>query len=288
MVTDPDSFDLMKLLRPLILILPFLLAACSDSNDNSSSAEDRPQLGLNFSEAPIDLPGIAANCSLDVRYGEAERNLLDICMPESDEPTPLVIYFHGGAYYVGDKSSVYNDFPNDIRDFLQSGIAFATINYPFINIDPPYDDEGVIKPLTHSARALQFLRYHAESLNIDAEQVASYGVSAGASTSLWLGTHDDLAKPGNPDPVLRESTRLKAAAALHTQGTLNFISWEEILAPVVGNFFEETSIPVVAVELGAAPLLFGATGTDTVEELETPEMIAYLENIDFDRQYGCI
>lgn len=27
---------------------------------------------------------------------------------------------------------------------------------------------------------------------------------------MWLGTHDDLADPDNADPVLRESSRLKA------------------------------------------------------------------------------
>lgn len=280
-MTDLDAFNFMKILRPLILILPVLLAACSDSNNNSSSGKDRPELGLTFSEAPLDLPGIAANCSLDVRYGEAERNLLDICLPQSDEPTPLVLYFHGGAYVQGDKGSVYGQFPDDIRELLRSGIAFATINYPFIDIEPPYDDEGVINPLTHSARALQFLRYHFESLNIDPEQVASYGVSAGASTSLWLGTHDDIADPENADPVLRESSRIKAVGALYTQGTLNFLAWEEILEPVVGPIFGETGVPAVAEALGAGPLLFGATGTNSVEEVESPDFMPYLENIDF-------
>lgn len=259
-----------------------ILAACSDSNSSGPApAEATPSLQLSYSDAPIELPGIAADCALDIRYGEAERNLLDICLPDSDEPTPLVLYFHGGAYVQGDKSFAYEGHADDIREFLQAGIAFATINYPFILIEPPYDDEGVIKPLTHSARALQFLRYHFESLNIDPEQIASYGVSAGASTSLWLGTHDDLADPDNPDPVLRESTRLNAVGALYTQGTLNFLAWEEILEPVVGPIFGETSVPVVAEALGAGPLLFGATGEDTVAEVESPDKRPYLENIDF-------
>jgi hypothetical protein len=275
-----------KLTRPVLPLLVIVLAACSDNSGNGAAsglADTRPALELTYSEPPIDLPGIAADCALDVRYGEAERDLLDLCLPDSDQPTPLVIFFHGGAYIQGDKSDAYAVFPADIRQFLQAGIAFATISYPFISIESPFDDEGVIKPLTHSARALQFLRYHAGSLNIDPAQVASYGVSAGASTSLWLGTHDDLADPDNRDPVLRESSRLQAVGAIYTQSTLNFLRWEEILAPVVAPLapqFGGSDILTVATYLGAGPLLFGATGTDSVEELQSPELLPYMQNID--------
>ena len=46
------------LLRPLVLLLSCLVVACSDSNGNgpaSGLAESRPQLGLSYSDAPIDL-----------------------------------------------------------------------------------------------------------------------------------------------------------------------------------------------------------------------------------------
>jgi len=270
----------MIVLRLGISLLFATLIACSDgSNGGSSSVADeiRPQLDLVSTEPPIELPGISASYSADVRYGDGERNVLDIYRPESDQPTPLVIFFHGGAYFLRDKSSIS---AYDIRAFLEAGIAIATINYSFIDINPPYDDVGVIKPLEDSARALQFLRYHHQSLNLDPEQVASYGISAGASTSLWLGTHDDLADPDNADPVLRESSRLKAAAALFTQGTLNFLRWEEILAPVVEPIPGTTDVLTVLTTLGAGPFLFAATGTDNVEELRAPEKQPYLENID--------
>jgi para-nitrobenzyl esterase len=279
----------MNFLRPCIALLLLTLIACSDGNNDSSIIvidEARPQLDLVSTEPPIELPGISASYHAEVCYGaglcvgERERNVLDIYLPESDQPTPLVIYFHGGAYVQGDKSSIS---AYDIREFLQAGIAVATINYSFIDINEPYDDIGVIKPLEDSARALQFLRYHYQSLNLDPEQVASYGISAGASTSLWLGTHDDLADPDNADPVLRESSRLKAVAALFTQGTLNFLRWKEILAPVVeplAPILGGTDILTVATTLGAGPLLFAATGTDSVEELIAPEKQPYLENID--------
>ena len=273
------------ILRLKVVLLIFALSACGgvggEGEDNQTLiAEPQavpPQLNLTLVEPPVDLPNTAARFSADVRYGDAERNLFDIYLPDSNEATPLVIYFHGGGYVAGDKVQVR---PDDIRAFLAAGIAFASINYPFINTDPPYDNDGVIKPLMSSARALQFIRYHHESLNLDPKRIGAYGISAGASTSLWLGIHDNLADSNNTDPVLRESSRVNAVAALSTQATLNFLRWEDILAPIVGPIFPDTSILAVTTALGEERLLFAATGVDSVEELGSTDKRPYMENID--------
>jgi para-nitrobenzyl esterase len=282
----------MSLFRLFVPLLFIILAACSDTGNggaNTGQQETRPQLALTYSEAPIDLPGITAKYSADVRYGDGERNLFDIYLPESDGPTPLVIYMHGGAWIQGDKSDVSDiEFLGSIvaphiRAFLQAGIAFASVNYSFIDIEEPYDDEGLIRPFMDSARALQFMRYHHKSLNLDPEQFASYGHSAGASNSLWLGTRDDLIDPDNADPILRESSRLKAVGALLTQASMNFLLWEDILAPIIEPFIPflgGSDLLTAAEALGAGPLLLAATGSDTLEEVQSPEKIPYMQSID--------
>ena len=50
------------------------------------------KLCLSFIEAPIELPGLTVNYAEDVPYGDAERNLFDVYLPDCDGPTPLVIY----------------------------------------------------------------------------------------------------------------------------------------------------------------------------------------------------
>jgi hypothetical protein len=62
------------------------------------------------------------------------------------------------------------------------------------------------------------------------------GGSAGAGTSLWLATHDDLADPAASDPVLRESTRLVCAVCNGTQATYDLTRWESFLGPVKPEF----------------------------------------------------
>jgi len=273
----------------LLSALLALLAGCSNNND-APDAVVGPALELNFVPAPIELPGISASFARDVRYGDAERNLFDVYLPECDGPTPLVIYIHGGGFTGGDKSGAAEDLDGEIREFLQSCIAFAAINYTLLEVPADEADVaaavaqgGVLTSLRDTARALQFMRYHYRSLNIQPENVAAFGGSAGAGSSLWLGTHDDMADPSSTDPVLRESTRLKAVGALATQSTYNLVRWEEILLPItqpLESALGGTDLLTLAKAVGATNYLFTFLGVSSAEEIESPDNIAYRAEVD--------
>lgn len=271
--------------RAALLLILGLLAACSDGGDNHGDA--RPALALEFTAAPIDLSGIAADFAQDVPYGPGERNLFDIYLPDCDGPTPLVIYIHGGGFTGGDKGSVQE---STVREFLQACVAHAAINYSLLTVPPAGEDPasaaqqgGVRTSLQDTARALQFMRYHFASLNIDPENVALYGGSAGAGASLWLGTHDDMADPGNADPVLRESTRVKAVGALATQATYDLVRWEPILLPITApleNVLGGTDVPSIAAALGQTNYLLTFLGVASVDAIFEPENTAYRADVD--------
>lgn len=192
--------------------------------EQPNNADPVPQLTIEFSDAPFDLQGSNARFAANVSYGSNERHVLDVFLPDSDTPTPLAIYIHGGGFTGGEKESAYvegGDFI--IRNLLAANIAFASINYRLLSENDP---DGVIKPMTDSQNALQFLRYYADSLNIDKDAVGLLGGSAGAGTSLWLAFSDDRAEPDSTDPILRESTRVVTAVAVETQGTYDLVRWE--------------------------------------------------------------
>lgn len=171
---------------------------------------------------PINAAGVRATFSNE-KYGPHERNTFDIWLADSDRPTPLVIYIHGGGFVGGDKSRYYDS--EDWLRFLDAGISVASINYRFMN-EPPY---GILSSMKDSKRCLQFIRYNAEKYNIDKTKIACSGGSAGAGTALWLAFSEDMADVFNDDPVLRESTRVVCAGAFATQATYDILLWPEIL-----------------------------------------------------------
>ncbi|OYW71364.1 MAG: lipase [Verrucomicrobia bacterium 12-59-8] len=159
---------------------------------------------------PKNPPPTVAN----LKYGPAERNVLDFWQAKSDKPTPLLFFIHGGGWMGGDKAGIA------VEPFLKEGISVVSINYRYISqaqdVVPP-----VKAPLTDAALALQTVRSKAKEWNIDKARIGASGGSAGACSSLWLAFHDDMADPKSSDPIARESTRLYTAAVNGPQTTLD-------------------------------------------------------------------
>ena len=148
----------------------------------------------------------------EVVYGSHPRNVMDLWLAPSDNPTPLFVNIHGGGMSRGDKSLVSGDM---IEEMNKAGISVASINYRFKEDGKSrFEGEDPLYPaiLLDGARALQFLRYNAAKYNLDKTRFAAGGGSAGGQMSMWLGFHPDLAQADHEDPVLRESTRLQVLA----------------------------------------------------------------------------
>ena len=146
----------------------------------------------------------------NVSYGPHARNVLDLWKAKSAQPTPLVVYIHGGGFRGGSKESVPAAL---LESLLANGISVMAINYrlsPEVSFPAHYLD---------SARAIQFARTKAKEWNLDPKRVGATGSSAGAGTSLWIGFHDELAEPKSADPVLRQSTRLTCMAVTGGQSS---------------------------------------------------------------------
>lgn len=138
----------------------------------------------------------------NVSYGPHAADVLDFWRAEGDGPRPLLVYIHGGGWTGGDKKQN----SAAMRPFLDKGISYAAVNYRLTGEAP------LPAPVHDAARAIQFLRSKADEWNINTKRIALTGGSAGACTSMWLLTHDDLADAKAKDPVLRQSTRVCAAA----------------------------------------------------------------------------
>jgi arylsulfatase len=164
---------------------------------------------------------------IDVPYGDHPKQKLHFwkTQAEAGRPAPLLFFIHGGGWQGGNRMS---GLATMLRPVLDAGISVASVEYRFIKeamadgVEPP-----VKAPLTDAARALQTVRSKATEWGIDKERVVASGGSAGACSSLWLAFHDDMADPGNADPIARESTRLLAAAVSGAQTTLDPLQMKE-------------------------------------------------------------
>ncbi len=155
----------------------------------------------------------------DVAYGPHPKQVLHFWKAESEKPTPLLLFIHGGGWQGGGRLSGLTAM---LPAMLKEGISVASVEYRFI---AEATADGVIPPvkgpLHDAARALQFVRSKASEWNIDKQRIGASGGSAGACSSLWLAFHSDLADPNSNDPVARESTRLLCAAVTGAQTTLD-------------------------------------------------------------------
>jgi acetyl esterase/lipase len=189
----------------------------------------------------------------NVKYGTHERNVLDFWEAKSDAPTPLLIFIHGGGWHGGEKSEL----PRKLLDFmLAHGVSVASINYRYTSM------ALLPAPVHDAARAVQFLRSRAAEWRLNAKHFAAYGISAGATSSLWLAYHDDLADPASADPIAKMSTRLQAAVGMSPQTCLE----PQIITTWVGD------------QVLAHPMIARAVGAKKLDELKNPrpEWIALL------------
>ncbi len=155
----------------------------------------------------------------DVAYGPHLKQKLHFWQAESDKPTPVLFFIHGGGWMGGGRMSGLTAM---LPEMLDAGISVVSVEYRFI---PEATADGVVPPvkgpLHDAARALQFVRGKAAEWNIDKQRIAASGGSAGACSSLWLAFHPDMADAKSDDPIARESTRILCAAVRGAQTTLD-------------------------------------------------------------------
>lgn len=293
-----------------VLAVAVLVVAAECSSDSGSDAESGAEPTTTATadvdraapaSDPLDVTPAAPPPDLDpdvtfvqdLRCGDGDRSVIDVAVPADDGATaeraaepddagpgmPMVINIHGGGFVGGDKGDVWGAREvGPMNELLDNGVAVASMNYSLL--DSP-DPDGVIRPLMDAARCLQFMRHHAPAtFGVDPERIALRGGSAGAGTSLWLATHDDLADPDAEDPVLRQSTKPVAVVAHGTQATYDLLRWGTDVFGEYAELFGGKNLIELAEMFGLSPRLLAFYGITDAALLDTPEIAAYRADVD--------
>lgn len=126
-------------------------------------------------------------CLLDLAYGDEPAERLDI-FPAREEPSPLLVFIHGGYWRAMDKS----DFSWIAPNFVRHGATVALINY---GLAPNTAMEDTVR---QTLAALAWLYRKSERYGIDRDRIFLVGHSAGAHlaamsmSALWPVYASDL------------------------------------------------------------------------------------------------
>jgi arylformamidase len=115
-------------------------------------------------------------------YGSDPLQALNLWVPASAQPAPLVLFVHGGGWKRGSKDNATSgSLPGHL---LEQGYAFASIDYRLV------PNATVEQQAADVAASLAHLLKRADSLGIDRSRVVLTGHSAGAHLVALVGTDE--------------------------------------------------------------------------------------------------
>ncbi len=171
------------------------LAACADPTLPTDDDSDPIVAGEPMTDTPAEhallswgdlLARERPEPTTSIRIGDAETDIVDLWLPETPGPHPVILMVHGGCWQkqIADRT-LMNYAAEDLR---QRGLAVWNIEYRGV------DESGGGYPGTFQdvAEAADALRENADAFDLDLNRVAGFGHSAGGHLVTWLATRTAL------------------------------------------------------------------------------------------------
>ncbi|WP_405059980.1 alpha/beta hydrolase [Kribbella sp. NBC_01505] len=133
---------------------------------------------------------------------------LDLLVPQTPGPQPVVIFLPGGGFVLANKEAALQR-----RTFVaEAGYAVASVEYRTVLTGATYRDA-----VADVGSAIRFLRAHAAEFGLDAANVAVWGESAGGYVASLVGTS--------------QTTDLGVRAVVNQFGVSNLLKFVDDFAP---------------------------------------------------------
>lgn len=166
--------------------------SASPATEQSTPVEEgaKPEKGKGgpgglVKQESVDTSNIT-NKYLDVAYADtSDSQKMDIYLPENiseSEPVPVIVYVHGGGFMMGDKSS---GCLKSVLEGLEKGYAVVSVNYRMSG------EETFPAAIEDVKAAIRYLRANSSEYNLDTENFAIWGESAGGNIASMIGTTGD-------------------------------------------------------------------------------------------------
>ncbi len=184
------AFALLVSSWQIVFILP-TAAQTADESASPTAPLDWSGVTIEIEEQPLESDSNVETTARHYKYkkysnvifakGDDYRLLCDIYMPVGKGPFPAVLAIHGGAWQHGSKVNMLRH----AWKLAGSGYVVLAINY---RLAPDHRFPAQIHDCKHAVR---WIRSKSEKLNIDPNQIAVFGYSAGGHLAAMLGTTDE-------------------------------------------------------------------------------------------------
>ena len=177
--------------------------------------------GVMVSEAIAEMKKVA---DLDYVGNGNPRQMLDLYLPEKiDEPVPVVIWIHGGAWRQGSKKNAGR------------ALGMAEGKYAVVSVGYRLSQEAQWPAQIHDCKAaLRFVRANAGRYGLDADKIAVWGSSAGGHLVSLLGTtQNDEALDGKLGPHVGAKTSVNCVVNFF--GPTDFVKMDSQGSPMNHN-----------------------------------------------------
>ena len=168
-------------------------------------------VGLNQNISPNNI--ISGPHWTNVQYANVSpAEKMDIYLPNSIGPYPVVIWIHGGGFESGDKSG---NGAKPAMEALSRGYAVVSINYRLSK------DAKFPAQINDVKAAIRFLRANAKEYDLNPNKIAVWGSSAGRGLAALAGTSGNVKELQN-DSLGYGNVSNQVQAVVDENGPINF------------------------------------------------------------------
>lgn len=168
------------------------------------------------------------------------KHLLDIYVPPNAKSfLPVIVWIHGGAWFMNDKYADMGYMKNTLRSFMQEGFAVVSIDYR-------HSTSAVFPAQIQDCnQAIAYLYQYADQYALDKNKFVVMGFSAGAHLASLVGL---AANQRVNEFYIGEVNPIKIKAVVDFYGPVHLLMFHANQTPV-------TPHDPITMLLGASPLL---------------------------------